>query len=141
MATYRLPTTLEYLAAASVPDGQENWWGDGSPDGEWENLAGERDRYSGGMRWPRPFPNYGDGYWGPAPVASFTANTAGVYDIQGNVMEWSSDCVPADDCTHRAVVGGGWNTTPDETRARTQVPMPADTASAMIGFRVVRELQ
>lgn len=138
-ATYRLPTTQEYLAAAKVPDGQDNWWGNGSPDGEWENLAGERDRFTGGQRWPRPFPNYGDGHWGPAPVASFSPNGAGVYDIQGNVMEWSTDCV--DGCDRRAVVGGGWNTTPDETRARTQVPTPADTASAMIGFRVVRELQ
>ena len=34
-ATYRLPTTQEYLAAAEVPDGQDNWWGNGSPEGEW----------------------------------------------------------------------------------------------------------
>ena len=64
-----------------------------------------------------------DGFHGPAPVGSYEPNAFGLYDVLGNVSEWTEDCwnetyagAPTDgrawrsgDCSLRVLRGGSWS--------------------------------
>jgi formylglycine-generating enzyme required for sulfatase activity len=89
-----------------------------------------------------------------APVGSFAANGFGVYDMIGNVWEWTEDCIhdgyngaPIDgsawtetDCTVRVVRGGSWLSLPQSLRSAYRFGFPADRRSAVFGFRAGRTL-
>ena len=80
-----LPTEAEWeYAARGGLDGAEFAWGDElSPDGR--HLANT---------WQGPFPwrNFeADGFAGTSPVRSYPANGYGLYEVCGNVWEWTTD--------------------------------------------------
>jgi len=88
------------------------------------------------------------------PVASFAPNAFGLYDMHGNVWEWTADCwapdhanAPADGapvttsaCTARVIKGGAWNSGGWRLRAAHRLPKPAGARENDIGFRVVRSV-
>lgn len=151
---YRLPSEAEYEYAERGGTATAYWWGAGSPKQKDENLAGALDKSPKGRTWDNGFKNYTDGYWGPAPVMSFRPNPYGLFDIDGNVSEWTEDCwhdnyVRAPDnggawvnagCQNRVVRGASWASTPDQALSTWRMDMPADLSSARIGFRVARDL-
>jgi formylglycine-generating enzyme required for sulfatase activity len=67
-----------------------------------------------------------------APVASFAARGAGLYDRDGNVREWVAEC--AADCRERRALGGAWLIDGDGGEA-----FDADKGYNSIGVRLVRE--
>ncbi|HEY7099205.1 MAG TPA: formylglycine-generating enzyme family protein [Terriglobales bacterium] len=81
----RLPTEAEWeFAARGGAAGKPFVWGDSfRPQGKWMANTHEGQ-----------FPNQDtgdDGYVGIAPVAQFPANAYGLYDMAGNVWQWTSD--------------------------------------------------
>ncbi|WP_201313979.1 formylglycine-generating enzyme family protein [Dyella sp. EPa41] len=152
--TYRLPSESEFEYALRAGTATRYWWGDGAPGHKVENLTGGSDRSPSGRRWSNAFAGYRDGFWGPAPVMSFSPNPFGLYDMGGNVSEWVQDCwhdsylrAPRDGsawinpgCSTRVVRGGSWGSSPDQVRSSYRQGADASVRSGRVGFRVLREL-
>ena len=151
---YRLPSEAEFEYAVRAGTETRYWWGDGAPPRAIGNFTGGGDESPSRRRWTKGFPRYGDGYWGPAPVAKFAPNRFGLYDMGGNVSEWVEDCwhdsylrAPDDGsawvnkgCGRRVVRGGSWGSAPDQVRSAFRLYSAPDVRSARVGFRVARDL-
>lgn len=90
---------------------------------------------------------------GTVPVDRFAPNPFGLFQVHGNVAEWTLDCwnrsyhgLPNDmspaaigDCSRRVIRGGGW--THDETSIGSafRESVPASEAFYDVGFRVARD--
>ena len=95
-----------------------------------------------------------DGYNFTAPAGSFPANAFGVYDMHGNIYEWTADCynenylgAPSDgsawltgDCKVRRIRGNDWGEAPVFSRSGNRNATYTDTRGDWIGFRVARDL-
>lgn len=81
-------------------------------------------------------------------VGSFDPNGFGLYDMHGNVSEWTASCLTSNyfktgsepiDCALAVVRGGSWRSTREQVRSSFRTGQ-APSASAMdIGFRVVHD--
>ena len=96
----RLPTEAEWeFAARGGLAGKIYPWGDQfQPSGRW--MANTHQGH---------FPDTDtgeDGYVGIAPVAQFPPNGYGLYDMAGNVWQWTSDWYRADYYQQLATAGG-----------------------------------
>jgi formylglycine-generating enzyme required for sulfatase activity len=139
---YRLPSEAEWEYAARGGTTSARWWGNGVGTGN-ANCNGCGSRWDG-----RDL----------APVNSFGPNPFGLYDMLGNVWQWTEDCwndsyigAPADGrarvsgaCEERVMRGGSWSSLPIFVRsaARNRNAMSGrdfDYAN-YVGFRVARTL-
>jgi formylglycine-generating enzyme required for sulfatase activity len=87
-----------------------------------------------------------DGYFYTGPVKSFPPGPYGLYDMKGNVAEWTSTArdeilnveVKPDKLKASFIVkGGGWNSTPFYLQAGVCQFFPVDDAHSFVGFRYV----
>jgi formylglycine-generating enzyme required for sulfatase activity len=140
--TYRLLSEAEYEYAARAGTTTAYAWGaDIEPNGQaMANCDGC------GSKWDNQQ---------TAPVGSFPPNRFGLYDMEGNVWEWTEDCVHNDyygappdasawiaggDCSNRAVRGGAWDYAPGDARSAFRSLGPANGRDYDWGFRVARTL-
>jgi formylglycine-generating enzyme required for sulfatase activity len=137
-AEYRLPSEAEWEYAASGGTTTAFWWGDEAPEGR-ANCRGCGSEWEGKS---------------PAPVGSFAPNPFGLYDVHGNVWEWTMDCAnpsyegaPSDgsawlagDCLARMLRGGSWNLGPDYMRTARRNHYDRDVRYYVHGLRVARGL-
>ena len=93
--------------------------------------------------------------YGPHPVGQKTPNELGIYDMSGNVYEWTEDCwhenyvnapstgipwLAADkgDCSIRVLRGGSWNDYDRLCRISLRLRIDSDYRNNSIGFRLSR---
>ena len=106
---YRLLSEAEWEYVARAGTRTARYWGE---------SEAEQCRYANGSEV-----SCSDGYGAEtAPAGSFEPNAFGLYDVLGNVGEWTEDCwnasyagAPTDgrprtsgDCSHRVLRGGSW---------------------------------
>ena len=143
--SYRLPTEAEWEYAARARTTTKYSWGN-----EASHLQANYDGRS--SRWRLL-----------APVGSFPANNFGLYDMHGNVWEWTQDCfhdsyngaptngqawdwegVNGGDCDMRVVRGGSWDSNPRGLRAASRIFVALGVTRASFayvnGLRLVRDL-
>jgi formylglycine-generating enzyme required for sulfatase activity len=86
---------------------------------------------------------------GATPVFAYPPNELGLYDMSGNVFEWTSSLYPLEKVrgkyrqSFRLMVlrGGAWTNMPHDVRVTTRTPFPASRTLPWIGFRCVSDRQ
>lgn len=135
-AIYRLPTDLEWSAAAGLKD--EN----GADPAQRHQK--NKEHYPWGT-WPpvsvnldaTKVPGYSDSYSFTAPVGSMRPNALGIHDLGGNVAEWCEDPWPPSP-DERVIRGGSWIMFSQEALlTSTRQHGGRDSARYDLGFRCV----
>nr|WP_292994085.1 formylglycine-generating enzyme family protein [Nitrosomonas sp.] len=121
-AVYRLPTEAEWEYVVRAGTKTTRYYQD-DKQCDYANGSGQEAKSIADAGWT--LAECSDGHVYTAPVASFGENQFGLFDMLGNVSEWTEDCwhenyqgVPVDgsawreanrgDCTRRVVRGGSW---------------------------------
>jgi formylglycine-generating enzyme required for sulfatase activity len=73
------------------------------------------------------------------PVGQKKANGYGLYDMSGNVMEWTTDCWEGN-CAQRVFRGGSWFNDPRDVRVTYRIRFGTAIRNSSGGFRLVRTL-
>jgi formylglycine-generating enzyme required for sulfatase activity len=134
---YRLPSEAEWEYAARAGTTTRFWWGD--DDSSAANYAWYKGNAGGKTH----------------PVGSKPPNPFGLYEMVGNVWQWTEDCYAesyanastdgsanqaAKDCL-RVDRGGSWMYPAWLLRSATRERNPADYRDAIMGFRLAKTLQ
>ena len=151
---YRLLSEAEWEYVARAGATTRYFWGDGTEDMcKYANVYDKVGRQASDFPW-EPV-DCDDGHGHAAPVGSYEPNPFGLYDVIGNVWEWTEDChteyyplQPVDgsshqddgECWRRSIRGGSWITRASRQRAAFRGRDPEDTVFVPFGFRVARDL-
>lgn len=111
-------------------------------ESEWEYACrgGSDDKFCGGSNLDTVAWFNGNSDSNTHPVGEKEANAYELYDMSGNVWEWTSDC-GEDGCGIRVLRGGAWGNPPKlvqmDFRARNRV----NSRESSYGFRLARTLR
>jgi formylglycine-generating enzyme required for sulfatase activity len=135
---YSLPSESQWEYAARAGSTTAYYWGDAIGSGNANCL-------DCGSQW---------GGKQSAPVGSFRPNAFGLYDMAGNVWQWTADCVndsykgaPTDgsawtsgNCGRRVLRGGTAGNHPENARSATRHGSTSTGRPGALGFRLARML-
>lgn len=141
---YRLLSEAEWEYSARAGTATPFWWG--------SSIATSQANYHGNY-------TYGGSIKGEyrqrtVSADSFEPNPWGLYNVHGNVWEWSNDCwndsyngAPTDgsawtsgDCGRRVVRGGSWSFSPLSLRSANRFGNGTGLRGDVFGFRIGRAL-
>ena len=136
-AVFRLPAETEWEYACRA--------GTSTPFDTGENLTTEQANYDG----HHPYNNFSRGKNRAAPtvVGLFPPNAWGLYDMHGNVWEWTSDnyCPYSAGQTcnseYKVIRGGSWYFGADIARCALRYTHRPQDSGFSLGFRVVAEIR
>ena len=152
--SYRLPTEAEWEYACRAGTTSLYYNGD-DPEklSEIENVSDKsaRDRMKQSWLANGATLESSDGFAFGSPVRHFRANNFGLYDMLGNVREWSADWYdetyyansPGADPqgpetgTNRTIRGGSWSTASENCRCASRSSSLPSRRFANLGFRLV----
>lgn len=147
---YRLPRETEWEYAARGGTTTAYIWGD-----QQRGACGYMNGTDQTARRKYPAIQYmdcDDGALNTASVGRYRPNAFGLYDMTGNVGEWTESCATENyrnissgndattDCTKRMVRGGSWGTIPRQQRVAERMRYAPDKRDDSIGIRLVRQL-
>ena len=153
-ASYRLLSESEWEYAARGGTRTARYWGEGET-GQCRYANGADGTLKGrDSDWKWPIATCDDDAVHTSPVGSFMKNGFGLYDVLGNVWEWTEDCghaytgAPKDgsawttggECGKRVVRGGSWSNRPRLVRSANRDGGDAGVQSSIVGIRVARTL-
>ena len=70
----------------------------------------------------------------------YPPNGFGLYQMEGNVWQWSAGCAEQG-CARHTLRGGSFSSEPRELRSANRFKLPADKRRDDVGLRVARDLQ
>jgi len=138
---YRLPTEIEWeYAARAGTETAFSFGDDWRAAGPFTRIFGEFKAYRGLMRFA------------PLPVGDHQPNPWGLYDLHGNVAEWTQDAyaitaLPSTDAAVqstgpiRSVRGGSGADAMWYRRSASRKGLADNFSSPAVGFRVMRNLE
>jgi formylglycine-generating enzyme required for sulfatase activity len=141
---YRLLTEAEREYAARAGTTSAFWVG-ARITPSLVNYNSQREYSPGSRTWRRQ----------TLPAGSLAANPWGLYNVHGNVWEWTEDCWTEDytgasndaaantkigDCNRRVVRGGSWANGPGQARSGSRAALIVGIRQSNVGLRLARDV-
>ena len=124
---FRLPSEVEWEYACRA--------GTTTPYSTGARLSTSEANYNG--EFPLPGQPSGENRRTVTRVGSFPPNAFGLFDMHGNVWEWTND---AYDEARKVIRGGSWRFNADSARCALRYTHRPQDSGDSLGFRIVRDL-